>query len=109
MVNDVDVTTAEAMQADGAVLLDVREDDEWAAGHAPGAQHMPLSTVAEDGPTLAGARVLTVCRSGGRSAKAAEALAAAGVEVSNVSGGVTAWAEAGLPVVTDGGAPGSVA
>jgi rhodanese-related sulfurtransferase len=91
------------------VLLDVREPDEWAAGHAPGAIHVPLSEVGTSAVRFAGQEVLTVCRSGGRSAKAAEALARAGVAVRNVAGGMTAWAAGGLPVQADSGAPGTVA
>ncbi|WP_353647785.1 rhodanese-like domain-containing protein [Nakamurella sp. A5-74] len=90
-----------------ARLLDVREDDEWQAGHSPSAIHLPLgqldpAEVADDLP------VITVCRSGGRSAKAAAALAAAGHRVSNLEGGMRAWSAAGLPVRTDDGSPGSV-
>jgi rhodanese-related sulfurtransferase len=58
---------------------------------------------------FADAEVMAVCRSGGRSAKAAEALAAEGVKVRNVAGGMTAWMSAGLPVVRDDGTPGTVA
>ena len=92
----------------GVVLLDVREDDEWTAGHAPDATHTPLGQlIPADYP--AGTTVLCVCRSGGRSSKAVEALRAAGIDAVNVSGGMTCWAAAGLPVIADvGGAPGTV-
>jgi rhodanese-related sulfurtransferase len=93
---------------DGAVLLDVRGDDEWAAGHAPKARHVPLSRVSTAAGDLRGHEVLTVCRGGGRSARAAKALAEAGVEVRNVAGGMSSWASAGLPVVRDDGSPGTV-
>ena len=53
--------------------------------------------------------VITVCRSGHRSARAAALLACEGREVVNLSGGMRAWARAGLPVVADGGGPGRVA
>ncbi len=90
------------------VLLDVRELDEWSAGHAPGARHMPLGTV--DASMLADdATVLCVCRSGGRSALATESLRQAGVDARNVTGGMQAWAEAALPIVTDDDRPGTVA
>lgn len=106
-----DVTPEDALERrrHGAVLLDVREADEWAAGHAPDAIHVPLSEVSDAISRFADQEVLTVCRSGGRSAKAAEALAQAGVKVRNVAGGMTSWAAAGLPVVRDDGAPGAVA
>ena len=91
------------------MLLDVREPAEWAAGHAPDAVHVPLAEVKTSASRFAGLEVLTVCRSGGRSAKAAETLARAGIAVRNVTGGMTAWAEVGLPLLTDDGARGTVA
>ncbi|CAN5541913.1 hypothetical protein BH24ACT5_BH24ACT5_28510 [soil metagenome] len=110
--NTIDEVTPEGalgLQAAGGVLLDVREGDEWAAGHAPEAVHVPLAQVGDAASRFDGQQVLAVCRSGGRSGKAAEALAAAGIDVRNVAGGMTAWAEAGLPVVRDDGSPGAVA
>jgi len=74
------------LQGSGAVLLDVREDEEWSAGHAPDAVHLPLARVSEAAQRFAGQRVLTVCRSGARSGRAAKT-AAAGVDVCNVAGG----------------------
>jgi len=100
---------AAGLQDQGAALLDVREDDEWAAGHAPEAVHVPLADVSDAAARFDGKQVLAVCRSGGRSAKAAEVLAAAGIDVRSVAGGMTAWAEAGLPVVRDDGTAGTVA
>lgn len=96
------------LQARGAVLVDVREDDEWIAGHAPDAVHVPLAHVGETASRFAGHQILTVCRSGARSGRAAKTLAAAGVDVHNVAGGMSAWAAAGLHVVRDDGAPGRV-
>ncbi|OIJ94529.1 rhodanese-like domain-containing protein [Streptomyces colonosanans] len=108
----ISVTDAhERARADEAVLLDVREADEYAAGHAPGAGWQPLIAVAAaaDLPTAAQGRpVLAICRSGNRSQKAAELLAARGIEVSNVSGGMRAWAAAGLPVHDNTGHDGQV-
>lgn len=103
-VNEIDVQQA-AARAKDALLLDVREEDEWAAGHAPDAEHRPLSSldpraVPTDRPVLA------ICRSGNRSGQAAQALAAAGVDVVNVAGGMKAWQQAGLPMTSsDGSAP----
>lgn len=103
-VPEIDVRSA-AARAEDALLLDVREDDEWSAGHAPTAQHMPLSTfdvaaVRIDRP------VVVVCRSGNRSGQATLALVAAGVDAVNMSGGMTAWHEAGLPMQSaDGSLP----
>jgi rhodanese-related sulfurtransferase len=97
---------AELMSA-GATLLDVREPDEWVAGHAPDAIHIPLGDL--DGAALPDGPLLTICRSGGRSMKAAATLLAKGREVTNVDGGMNAWSAAGLPVVASGGADGRVA
>ena len=93
----------------GAILVDVREDTEWRAGHAPGARHIPLSRLAHRLRDLPPQRtVVTVCRTGGRSSRAAAILAREGREVVNLSGGMLAWARAGLPVVSSGNRPGRV-
>jgi rhodanese-related sulfurtransferase len=99
---------AELLQRGEAVLLDVREPQEWVAGHAPQAAHLPLGLLTLEAVPR-GRPVIAVCRSGNRSGKAADALAAAGVPVHNLAGGMKAWAAAGLPVVTDDGEPGTVA
>ncbi|MGH9284870.1 MAG: rhodanese-like domain-containing protein, partial [Acidimicrobiales bacterium] len=92
-----------------AVLLDVREDDEWAAGRAPSACHIALGRLAEEYLTLpAEGSIVAVCRSGSRSRSATAALRNAGYDVVNLAGGMKAWAAAGLPLVTDAGAGGSV-
>lgn len=83
------------------LLLDVREPEEWAQGHAEHAQLVPLgaldpTTVPTDRP------VLLVCRSGGRSGQAVQALRNNGIDATNVAGGMTAWHQAGLPMVSDG-------
>ncbi len=101
---------ARHLQEDGAILLDVREHPEWRAGHTAGARHIPLSRLPARIKDLPPQRTLiTVCRSGHRSAGAAALLARQGRDVVNLSGGMHAWACAGLPVVTPGGRPGRVA
>ncbi|MGW1043422.1 rhodanese-like domain-containing protein [Streptomyces sp. NPDC002547] len=95
-----------------AVLLDVREQREWKAGHAPGAVHAPLSRLAanEALPSAAQARPLVViCRSGHRSQQATELLAARGVDAVDVQGGMQAWVAAGHPVINEHGNNGSIA
>jgi rhodanese-related sulfurtransferase len=90
---------------DGAWLLDVREDDEWAAGHAPGATHIPLGQLSDRATEVPrDTTVYVVCRAGGRSARAAFALAGAGWDVLNVAGGMQDWAAAGRPMTADSGA-----
>ncbi|MFI9601721.1 MULTISPECIES: rhodanese-like domain-containing protein [Streptomyces] len=98
---------------DGDFLLDVREDDEWRAGHAEGALHIPLSEfVARYGELTEAApqdgRVHVICRSGGRSAQVAMYLVQQGVDAVNVDGGMQVWEASGRPVVTDEGRPGQV-
>ena len=107
---DVDVTNAHTLQTEGtAHILDVREDDEWDAGHIPGAVHIPLATLGgRMGEVTKGRVWLVICRSGSRSSRAAEVLRASGIDARNVAGGVRAWAQAGLPFQTRQGAPGLV-
>ena len=93
----------------GTTILDVREDDEWLAGHVAGSIHMPLREVTARWTELPAADdVVVVCRHGVRSYQAAAYLARAGVAAVNLDGGLVAWARAGRPVVTDDGASGQV-
>jgi rhodanese-related sulfurtransferase len=95
---------------DQAWLLDVREDDEWAAGHVPGATHIPLGQLGtRTGELPPDDTIYVICRSGMRSARAAQALSGAGWQAINVAGGMQEWAEAGRSMVTDSGAPPFVA
>lgn len=100
---------ATSVDAD-AYLLDVREPDEWAAGHAPGAHHLPMMEVpARLAEIPTDADVAVICRSGGRSGQVVAYLINNGWEnVRNVDGGMHAWASAGRPVVTDDGRPAQV-
>jgi rhodanese-related sulfurtransferase len=80
----------------GTLLLDVREQDEWDAGHAPDALFIPLSELGERlGEVPADAAVVVVCRSGMRSLRATGALRSHGVDAVSVTGGMQAWAAAG--------------
>lgn len=90
---------------DGAWLLDVREPDEWAAGHAPQATHIPLGQLGNRANEVPQDQdVYVICRSGGRSGRATEALNGAGWQAINVAGGMQNWAAAGRPMVADTGA-----
>jgi rhodanese-related sulfurtransferase len=93
-----------------AYLLDVREDDEWQAGHAPDAQHIALGRLGELSDRIPRDRaVYVICRSGVRSAHAAQALNAAGWRALNVSDGMHGWESAGRGMTSESGAPPFVA
>lgn len=93
----------------GAVLIDVRELDEWEAGHAVPARHVPLNGVPDAMDTISrDAPVLVICRSGNRSRGATVAMRDAGIDAYNVDGGMRAWHEAGGHVVRTDGSSGSV-
>lgn len=104
----MDVAEASRGAGSGEVLLlDVREHDEWAQGHAPQAVHIPMGELRQDSVPR-DRPVLVVCRVGGRSAAVADALEQIGYDVGNVTGGMLAWQSAGLPVVRDDGQAGRV-
>jgi rhodanese-related sulfurtransferase len=104
-VPTVQVSDVPGELPEGAVLLDVREDDEWAAGHAPGALHVPMGEIASRLDELpADAELFVICRSGGRSARVTQFLNANGWDAVNVDGGMSHWAASGRPLVSDGDA-----
>lgn len=88
-----------ALDAEGPVVIDVREPYEYAEGHVPGAELVPLATVpAALGGLPTDRPVYVVCAVGSRSAQAAAFLAARGIEAVNVAGGTGEWIAAGYPV-----------
>jgi rhodanese-related sulfurtransferase len=90
------------LPADG-YLIDVRETDEWQAGHAPEAIHLPLSELTGRVAEVPEDRdVYVVCKAGGRSAQAVQYLNQLGRTTVNVAGGMLAWQAAGRPMVSDG-------
>jgi rhodanese-related sulfurtransferase len=93
-----------------AYLLDVREPDEWEAGHAPGAHHLPMMEVpARMAEIPADSEVVVVCRSGGRSGQVVSYLMGNGWEnVRNLDGGMQSWAAQGRDVVSENGQPARV-
>ncbi|PRY10038.1 rhodanese-like domain-containing protein [Kineococcus rhizosphaerae] len=101
-VDGVPTTTASDL-ADDAVVVDVREDDEWAAGHIATALHIPMGQVPQRLEELPEGPFNVVCRSGGRSRRTVEWLQRNGYDAVNVDGGMGAWAEAGRPMVSDSG------
>lgn len=99
----VDADTAQAhLRGSGVFLLDVRGFDEFAAGHADGAACIPLPDLERRAGDLPTDRpVLVMCQSGGRSALAAEHLRALGMDnITDVAGGLNAWRQAGLPIIS---------
>jgi rhodanese-related sulfurtransferase len=106
---DIDPAAARLLIDGGAFLLDVREDDEWEAGHAPEAVHVAMGLVPERIDEIPDDRtVVCVCRVGGRSGAVAGVLAGQGYDVRNLDGGMLAWEVAGLPVVTESGDVGRI-
>ena len=85
-----------------AVVVDVREPAEYGGGHIPNSRHIPLSQLVKRLPELEKFKERTIiinCASGNRSASACGALRRAGfAKVFNLSGGISAWAQAGLPI-----------
>jgi rhodanese-related sulfurtransferase len=83
-----------------ARLVDVREPHEWDEAHVDHAVLVPLGSVPDHVEAFDGSPTYVICRSGGRSGRACEFLAAQGCDVVNVAGGMLAWTEAGLPTVS---------
>jgi rhodanese-related sulfurtransferase len=100
---DIDVKQAQTMNKQGALLLDVREQEEYAEVHAPNATLIPLGQLGTRLNEIAAYKdkpIAVMCHSGKRSAKAVHLLEEAGYsQVSNVSGGIMAWEKAGLEVI----------
>ncbi len=98
-------TTTVSEVADDAVIIDVREANEWAAGHAPNAVHIPLGDLPSrlaDLPDTDAGTVAVTCRSGGRSSRAVAWLTQQGYDVANLDGGMKAWESAGKPLDGEG-------
>lgn len=105
----MDPTTAHERR-EGLLLLDVREQGEWEAGHIEGSVHIPMGELAARQEELPqDAKIVAVCRTGQRSAAVTEALKRAGYDVENLVGGVAEWDGVGLDLVDDDGNPGTVA
>ncbi len=103
-MSSFETVTVDQIPAD-APILDVREDDEWALGRAAGAQHIPLGQLPDRLEELdPDTDYHVICRTGGRSARAAEFLVGRGYSAINVAGGSGAWLEAGKPMEADGDA-----
>ncbi|MFC7456630.1 rhodanese-like domain-containing protein [Brachybacterium sp. GCM10030267] len=97
-------SVAPAAVPENAHLIDVREQSEWDAGHAPNAQHLPASSLLENLDKIPedDSELYIVCRSGGRSAQVTQWLNTNGFEAINVAGGMDMWFESGLPMESEG-------
>ena len=101
-IDEADTLKATRLYNDDALILDVREDKEFSAGHIPKARHIPLGQLAgrlQELEKFKAKPILVTCRSGQRSARACGMLKKAGFEtVYNQAGGIIAWERANLPV-----------
>jgi rhodanese-related sulfurtransferase len=98
-VPEIDVAELARRHAEGAYVLDVRQPDEYEAGHVAGAVLVPLGELESRlGEVPSDRPLLVICKSGGRSANAVKALTGAGYDATNVAGGTMAWIDAGHPV-----------
>jgi rhodanese-related sulfurtransferase len=101
-IEQADTLKATRLFNDDALVLDVREDQEYASGHIPKARHIPLGQLSsrlQELDKFKSKPILVTCRSGQRSARACGMLKKAGFEtVYNQAGGIIAWERANLPV-----------
>jgi rhodanese-related sulfurtransferase len=94
---------AEMIEAGGAELIDVRRDYEFEAGRLSGARNIEINHLPAEVASIPRNRPMVLCcRTGNRSGMAAQALREAGYDAYNLEGGVTAWAERGLPLEPEG-------
>jgi rhodanese-related sulfurtransferase len=104
-IEEVDIAAYREMPREGLLLIDVREDHEWAAGHAAGAIHMSKGTIERDIEARVpdpSTKMVLYCGGGYRSALVADALRKMGYRHAiSLDGGWRAWNEAGLPVAKD--------
>ncbi|MBC9731833.1 rhodanese-like domain-containing protein [Nocardioides marmotae] len=97
-MREIDIDQAAAALEEGAVVIDVREPDEYREGHLPGAINIPMSRLTARLDELDPSRpVHVVCASGNRSSAMTDVLTAAGFDAVNVAGGTAAWVRSGRP------------
>lgn len=98
-MQEIDIVQAVAAHDSGATFIDVREPDEYAAGHVPGARNIPVDEIGARVDELdRSTPVHVICASGNRSGMVAEQLTGAGFDAINIQGGTTAWIESGHSV-----------
>lgn len=102
MPAEITVDDLAAALEDGAWVLDVREIEEFDAGHVPNALHIPLGTIPENTHLIVEHETLyVICKAGGRSMKAATYLEAEGYTVVSVAGGTDGWVASGRDLSFD--------
>ena len=92
------ITVVELAERSNTPLIDVRERDEYARGHVPGAVNIPMSEIGSRLDELPGEAFDVICQVGGRSARVVEALESRGYDATNVEGGTGEWIAQGRPV-----------
>ncbi|MEN2738148.1 rhodanese-like domain-containing protein [Microbacterium sp. X-17] len=92
------ITVQQLRDREATPLIDVREPDEFAGGHVPGAVNLPMSRIGDLLDQLPDGAFDVICQVGGRSARVVEALEARGFDATNVEGGTGAWISSGFPV-----------
>jgi rhodanese-related sulfurtransferase len=101
-INEVNTLEATRLMNEDALLLDVREDNEWAVGRLPNARHIRLGELSKRLSELEKFKdkpVVVYCRSGNRSARACALLKKSGFSnANNLAGGIMAWEQANLPI-----------
>ena len=98
---EVDIEQLEKARAAGTPVVDVRETDEYVAGHVPGVILLPISEIAERVDEVpAGGEVYIICHLGSRSLKVTQWLRQQGIDAYSVAGGTKAWADSGREIVT---------
>ena len=102
-VEEISVHDLHQLNLDDVVVVDVREEDEYVSGHVPSAISVPLSIVVDNVEAFRHEQTTyVICQVGGRSMRAAEFLADAGITVINIAGGTGAWIASGYEIVSGG-------
>ncbi|MDG1411483.1 MAG: rhodanese-like domain-containing protein [Acidimicrobiales bacterium] len=100
-IPEIEIAELESRLAAGSLLLDVREDDEWATAHIDGATHVALATIPDRLSELSSdTPIYVICARGARSARAVEFLRHQKIEAINVAGGMMAWLDAKKPSIS---------
>ena len=107
-VEEIDPVEARDLLDAGAVLIDVRAPDEWHAGHVAGALPITMATLVKGDGSIPARALVVACRDGHSSLQAASFLGTKGYDARSISGGLTAWVAAGLPLIRADGTPGVV-